>query len=70
MTAHTNPLSMDIADLIFIEEHLQLPDTDPQVSLVVLVRDVPAQGTKLAPLLHQSMEETQPKEQPLPLILL
>lgn len=58
-----------VANLILIEEHLQLSHTDPQIRLVVLIRDIPSQGTKFPPLLHQSMEETEPKEQLLPVIL-
>lgn len=55
--------------LIFIEEHLQLSDRDAEVSLVKLILNVPAEGTKLTPLLYKSMEETQTKQQFLPLFL-
>ena len=44
---------------ILIEEHLQLPHTDTQIGLVELVGDVPAQRSKLAALLDQSVEEAQ-----------
>ena len=55
--------------LILIEEHLQLPHADPEVSLVELVGDVPAEGTELPPLLDQSVEEAEAKEELLPLTL-
>ena len=44
---------------ILIEEHLQLPHADTQIGLVELVGDVPAQRSKLAALLDQSVEEAQ-----------
>jgi len=43
--------------------HLELSDGDTQVRLVEAIRDVPALGPKLPPLLHQSVEETQTKQQ-------
>ena len=46
--------------------YLHLPHTDPQVRLIELIWDVPPEGTKLASLLHQSMEEAEPKEKLLP----
>ena len=45
---------------------MQLAHADTQVGLVEAIGDVPAQGAELAPLLHQSMEETQPEEEFLP----
>jgi hypothetical protein len=36
---------------------------DPQVVLIELIRDVPADGPKLAPLLHHAVEEGQAKQQ-------
>ena len=44
---------------ILIEEHVKLSDTDSQICLVKLIRNIPAERTKLSPLLHQSVEETQ-----------
>ena len=55
--------------LILIGEHLQLPHTDPQVRLIEAIRNVPAKRPKLAPLLNQCVEETQPKQQLLPHLL-
>ena len=42
--------------------HLLLPHTDTKVTLVEFIRDVPAQSSKLPPLLHKSMEEAQAEE--------
>ena len=42
--------------------HLLLSQTNTEVTLIELIGNVPAQGSKLPSLLHQSMEETQPKE--------
>ena len=56
--------------LVFIEEHLQLSDTDPQVGLIVLVGNVPAERTKLPPLLDQGMKEAESKKQLFPLVLM
>lgn len=36
---------------VLIQEHLELAGTDAQIILIELVWDVPANGTKLAPLL-------------------
>ena len=58
-----------MAYLVLIEEHLQLPHGDTEVGLVELIGNVPAEGAKLPPFLNQSMEETQPKQQLLPLFL-
>ena len=55
--------------LILIEEHLELFDRDSEVSLVELIGNVPAESTKLASLLNQGMEETEAKQQLLPLFL-
>lgn len=44
---------------ILIEEHLQLPHADSQISLIELIWDVPSQRSKLAALLNQSVEEAQ-----------
>ena len=43
--------------------YLLLSHADPEVTLIELIWNVPAEGPKLPPLLHQSMEETEPKEQ-------
>lgn len=40
---------------------MQLHDTNPQISFVELVWDIPSQGAELPALLNQSMEETQTK---------
>ena len=42
--------------------HLHLLHGDSEIRLVELIGDVPAQGTKLPPLLYQGMEETQTKQ--------
>ena len=52
--------------LVLIDEHLQLPDTDPEVGLIEFVSNVPTQGPKLPPLLYKSVEEAQPEEETLP----
>ena len=44
-------------------QYLELPDGDPQVRLVELVGDVPAQRAELAPLLHQGVEEAKAEQQ-------
>lgn len=51
-------LKCPATNLIFIEEHPQLFDTDSEVSLIELIRDVPAKRTKVTALLNQTMEET------------
>ena len=56
--------------LVLIEEHLKLSDADSQVGLIVLIGDVPAERTKLPPLLHQGMEEAESKQQLFPLVLM
>ena len=42
--------------------YLLLFHTDTEVTLIELIGNVPSQGSKLPPLLHQSMEETQSEE--------
>ena len=46
-----------------MNSNLQLSSTDSQVWLIELVGNIPAQRTKLSPLLHQGMEETKTKQQ-------
>ena len=65
-------LSSEVGDcikrqvIIFIDEHLQLSDADTKVRFIEAIRNVPTKRTKLSPLLHQSMEETQAKQELLP----
>jgi len=47
---------------IVIKEHVELSDGDAEICLVKLVWDVPAEGTKLTPLLDNTVEEAQPKQ--------
>lgn len=54
---------LHLAYIILVQEHVELSDTDSQVRLVEFVRNVPSEGTKLSPLLHNTVEETQTKEQ-------
>lgn len=49
-----------------LNEYLQLSDAYTQVRLIEAIRDVPAQWTKLLPLLNKSMEETQSIQELLP----
>ena len=42
--------------------HLLLLHADAEITLVEFIRDVPSQSSKFPPLLHKSMEETEPKE--------
>lgn len=49
--------------IIFIQKHVKLSDTDPQIRLIKLVTDVPAERTELAPLLNHGVEEAQRKQQ-------
>lgn len=42
---------------------MQLHHTDSQIRLVEFVRNVPSQGTKVATLLHLSVEETQAEQE-------
>lgn len=49
--------------LIFIQEHSELAHADALVPVVKAIGDVPAQGAKLAALLHQGMEEGHPQQQ-------
>jgi len=44
-------MAHDTADLL-------LPHADPEVRLIELVWDIPAEGPKLSPLLHYCVEET------------
>ena len=46
-----------------LNSNLQLSSTDSQVWLIELVGNIPAQRTKLSPLLHQGMEEAKTKQQ-------
>lgn len=50
--------------VILVEEHMQLLYGNPQICLVELVRNVPAERPELFPLLHQRVEETEAKYQP------
>ena len=43
--------------LVFIEEHIQLTDTDPQVTISKLIRDIKAQCSKLSSLQCYSMKQ-------------
>ena len=55
------------ADLfVLVEEDGELADGDAQVSLVELVRYVPADRSELAPLLDQRVEEAEAEQQLLP----
>ena len=45
--------------IIFIQEHVELPNTYPQVRLVEFVRNVPTQRTKRSPLLNDGVEKAQ-----------
>lgn len=56
------PLS-SLRYLVLVQEHVQLLDADPQVSLVELVRNVPAQGPEFPSLLYQSVEEAEAVQQ-------
>ncbi len=49
--------------IVFVNEELQLSHGDSQVRFIEAVLDIPAEGSKLAPLLHQSMEEAQTVEE-------
>jgi len=49
-------MAHDTADLL-------LPHADPEVRLIELVWDIPAEGPKLSPLLHYCVEETESKQQ-------
>jgi len=58
---HTSPSSF--ADLVryflvLFEEHLELADTDTQVAVGKLVRNVEAESAELAPLQHNAVEQT------------
>ena len=48
---------------VFIQEHSELAHADALVPIIKTIGDVPAQGTKLAALLHQGMEEGHPQQQ-------
>ena len=45
--------------LEFKPAHLKLSDRNPEIRLIEAIRNIPAQRSKLLPLLHQGMEETQ-----------
>ena len=47
---------------ILIKQHVDLAYTYTQVRVIELVRNVPAQRRKFAPLLNHRMEETQTKQ--------
>ena len=44
--------------LVFIEEHVELTDADPEVSISELVGDVESKGSKLPSLQCDAMEDT------------
>ena len=43
--------------LVFIEEHVQLTDTDPQVTISELIWDIKTQCSKLPPLQCDPMKQ-------------
>lgn len=43
--------------------HLLLPHADAKITLIELIGNVPTQSSKLSPLLYQSVEEAETKEQ-------
>ena len=46
-------------DRVLHEEHLQLGETDPEVSVSVLIGDVESQGSKLPPLQQCPVEQAE-----------
>jgi len=54
--------------LVATDQHLS--HADPEIRLVELVRNVPAERTELATLLHQGVEEAQSEQHLLPSLLL
>lgn len=43
--------------------YLKLSYRYPEIRFIKLIRNIPSQRSKFSPLLNQSMEETQPKQQ-------
>ena len=56
--------------IVLFQEHLELADTDAQVSVRVLIGDVEAERTELTPLQDDAVEEAQRLEQVFELIRL
>ena len=52
-----NYLERDV--LVLLQEHAELADTDPQVSVCELVGDVESEGSKLPPLQSHTMEDAE-----------
>ena len=55
------------ADGPIVEVLLKEEDAGSEVAVVVLVRDAPAKGAKLAPLLHDAVQEAEAEQQLPPL---
>ena len=56
--------------LILVEEHVQLPDWDPQIRLIELVRIIPSERAELLSFLHVGVEEAEAVKHALPGALL
>ena len=64
------PQKMDWRHCSAVPCHLHLSHADPEVTLVELVRNVPAKRTKLSSFLYQTVEEAQSKQHLLPSLFL
>lgn len=51
---------------VLIQKYRQLLDRDPEISLVKLVRNVPADRSELSPFLDKCVKETESEQHPLP----
>ena len=54
---HAMYLEWDV--LVLVQEHVELTDAYPEVTISKLVGDVEAQSAKLSPLQRDAMEHTQ-----------
>lgn len=57
---------LELHVFVLVQEHLQLHQTDAQVGLVELVRDIPAQRPEISSLLHHPVEEAKGEQQATP----
>ena len=56
--------------LVFVQEHVELTDADPEVSISELVGDVEAECSKFPSLQRDAMEHTQREEEVLEILTL
>jgi hypothetical protein len=59
----TNKSHLEWNVRVFVQEHLKLADTDTQITICELVRNVKPEGTELPPLKQHTMEQAERQQQ-------